>query len=121
MPQHSAILPAYGSKSIHANHIDMTKFEYMEDSGFVDVSTTLWRWARDLAKETSVTGDVQPVGAQYPSEFPHSPPRPLTIEDGRSQGNNMLPNVNEFSGQNNTGGGRVFQGSINSGGNVSVG
>lgn len=99
MPQHSAVLPAYGSKSIHANHIDMTKFESTEDSGFVDVSTTLWRWARDLSKEATATRDAQPAVAQHLSELPYSLPRPLTIEDGRSQGKNVSRSFNTSVGR----------------------
>lgn len=113
MPQHSAILPAYGSKSIHANHMDMTKFESVEDPGFVDVSTTLWRWVRDLANETNATSVV--------SEIPQSRSGRLGIEGGRSTAENAWRSVNTFSGQNDTGGGRLFQGSIDAQGNVTIG
>lgn len=120
MPQHSAILPAYGSKSIHANHMDMTKFESVEDPGFMDVSTTLWRWVRDLAKQTNVTSVVSET-PQSQSEIPQSQSGLLEIKGGRAPGENAWRSVNTFSGHNNTGGGRVFQGSIDAQGDVTIG
>lgn len=95
MPQHSAMLPAYGSKSSHANHMNMTKFESAEDPGFVNVSTTLWRWAKDLAKETTGSS-VMPEVWQSQSEISESRPRPLAIEVGRSQGQKSWWNVKTF-------------------------
>ena len=119
MPQHSAILPAYGSQSIHATHMGMTKFESAEDPGFVDVSTTLWRWARDLAKEAEVAS-VVPAASQGRSEGPQTRLRPLAIEDGTLHGEHTWRNINTFGGHNDTGGGRVFQGSIDARGDVSI-
>ena len=123
VPQHSAILPAYGSKSIHANHMEMTKFASAEDPGFADVSTTLWRWARDLGKEIDhVT--VIPQVPYGPLGIPESRSGPLLVEDDRSlrsQSGNKSQSVNYFGGYNNTGGGRVFQGNIDATGNVNVG
>ena len=100
--------------------MDMTKFESTEDPGFVDVSTTLWRWARDIAKETNASS-VVPEVSQSQLEMPQSRSKPLAIEDGRSHGEHEWRSVNTFGGQNNTGGGRVFQGSIDARGDVSIG
>ena len=113
MPLHSAILPAYGSRSIHANHMDMTKFEFADDPGFLDVSTTLWRWSRDLSNET-VTSSIVSQVSQSQATLP-------AIEDGVLHEETIPRSMNSFYGQNNTGGGRVFQGSIVGKGNVNVG
>ncbi|KAH7411529.1 Alpha/Beta hydrolase protein, partial [Cadophora sp. MPI-SDFR-AT-0126] len=48
VPHRSAILPSYGSQSIHANHMDMPKFSSEQDPGYLAVSTMLWRWQKDL-------------------------------------------------------------------------
>ena len=120
MPQHSAILPAYGSKSIHANHMDMTKFDSAEDPGFMDVSTTLWRWARDLANESSNSTAFPQIPQNQP-KVAQSQPGQLAIGDGTLHGENAWRNANTFSGQNITGGGRVFQGNIDAKGDVRIG
>ncbi len=48
VPKHSAILPAYTSVAIRANHMDMPKFSSAQDPGYQAISNELWRWARDL-------------------------------------------------------------------------
>ena len=113
MPQHSAILPAYGSKSIHANHMDMTKFEFADDPGYSDVSTTLWRWKKDLSTETKNASAMSQV-AQGQALLPG-------IGAQRSKGETTVHSINSFHGQNDTRGGKVFQGSIDVRGDVHIG
>lgn len=48
VPQHSAILPDYTSISIHADHMNMTKFSSAEDPGFVAVHSEIRRWVREF-------------------------------------------------------------------------
>ncbi|KAK7177280.1 hypothetical protein PSPO01_16676, partial [Paraphaeosphaeria sporulosa] len=50
VPAHSAILPGYIPIGIRSNHMDMTKFEGVDDSGFLAVAGELRRWARALAR-----------------------------------------------------------------------
>ena len=47
MPQNSAILPGYIPIGIHRTYIDITKFDNLEDPGFVAVSGELCRWVKD--------------------------------------------------------------------------
>ncbi|PMD17926.1 hypothetical protein NA56DRAFT_542480, partial [Hyaloscypha hepaticicola] len=48
VPKHSAILPAYSSYGIHANHMDMVKFANANDAGYVAVRGELQRWVRRI-------------------------------------------------------------------------
>ena len=93
--------------------MDMTKFEFADDPGYLDVSTTLWRWSRDLSNEI-VKASIVPQVSQSQATLPAS-------EDGNLFEETIAHNTNRFYGQNNTGGGRVFQGSIVGKGDVSVG
>ena len=85
--------------------MDMTKFEIAEDPGYLDVSTTLWRWIRDLS-----TSQVAQGQATLPA-----------IRNEKSQGETTSRITNSFHGQNNTRGGKVFQGSIDAKGDVHIG
>jgi hypothetical protein len=107
VPQHSAILPAYGSKPIHANHMDMTKFESADDLGFVDVLTTLWGWARDLAKEVNTSPAVSqvPLGQL---EKAHRLSKEPVVDNEITQDTNIGRNFYTFRGQNITEGGSIF-------------
>ncbi|KAK0619672.1 hypothetical protein B0T14DRAFT_456077 [Immersiella caudata] len=50
VPKHSAILPAYNSIGIYANHMDMARFADEEDPGFESVSGELLRWVKTIQK-----------------------------------------------------------------------
>ncbi|KAI9838418.1 MAG: hypothetical protein M1837_002501 [Sclerophora amabilis] len=52
VPMYSAVLSRYGNKSIHADHVGMTKFESAQSQGFQDVSGRLWLWV-DMVKRAS--------------------------------------------------------------------
>lgn len=45
---HSAILSGYSNRSIHADHMGMTKFGGNRDPGYVAVSEQLWLWVHTL-------------------------------------------------------------------------
>ncbi|KAI9858313.1 MAG: hypothetical protein M1813_007588 [Trichoglossum hirsutum] len=48
VPMHSAILPAYVSMGIHSDHMHMTKFEFEDDLGFINIAGELQRWVKKL-------------------------------------------------------------------------
>jgi hypothetical protein len=48
VPYHSAILPQYTAKTIHSDHVNMTKFASQEDNGYMQVSSELRRWVKGL-------------------------------------------------------------------------
>jgi hypothetical protein len=60
VPKHSAILPAYNSIGIYANHMDMARFSDEVDEGYLSVSTELLRWVRAIQKANGV---AQPAAA----------------------------------------------------------
>ncbi len=47
-----AILSAYPNRSIHGNHMEMTKFGSETDSGYIAVRDQLWLWVNALDKKT---------------------------------------------------------------------
>jgi len=55
VPSHSAILPGYIPIGIHSNHMEMTKFEDVDDPGFVAIAGELRRWVKGLAQVESST------------------------------------------------------------------
>lgn len=80
VPSHSAILPGYIPIGIRSNHMDMTKFENSDDSGFAIFAGELRRWVKHLAaaKNTSVPEVIaaQPSQAEQRQDhtqslFPH--------------------------------------------------
>ena len=46
MPKYSAIIPGYILVGIRSNYIDVTKFEDVDDFGFVVVPGELRRWIK---------------------------------------------------------------------------
>jgi hypothetical protein len=53
VPRHSAILSAYPGRSIHANHMEMTKFSSSTDLGYQVVSNQLWLWTDEIGSEAN--------------------------------------------------------------------
>ncbi|KAL9616879.1 MAG: hypothetical protein Q9160_008301 [Pyrenula sp. 1 TL-2023] len=49
VPKHSAVLPQYASYSIHANHMDMTKFSASNNAGYKRVLGETRRWIKDIS------------------------------------------------------------------------
>ncbi|MCJ1438195.1 hypothetical protein MMC27_007582 [Xylographa pallens] len=58
VPRHSAKLDAYTNVSIHANHMEMTKFDSLEDPGFRLVSNQLQRWVNEFGL---IEGDISTI------------------------------------------------------------
>ena len=85
--------------------MDMTKFDSPEDPGFIDISTTLWRWTRDLANERSALANLTEKDQER-------------IEEPENDKERI---IQQWSGKNITRDGRVFQGNINTTGNVNIG
>ncbi|KAJ5391974.1 hypothetical protein N7509_007464 [Penicillium cosmopolitanum] len=48
VPNYSAILNNYGNRSIHGNHMQMTRFSGKTDQGYVAVSDQLWAWVETI-------------------------------------------------------------------------
>ncbi|KAK5655837.1 hypothetical protein OQA88_5376 [Cercophora sp. LCS_1] len=63
VPKHSAILPAYNSIGIYANHMDMARFSDGEDPGYLSVSTELMRWVRAILKANAASAAGPQVSA----------------------------------------------------------
>jgi hypothetical protein len=64
---------------IHANHMDMTKFDHAQNAGYQAVSNELWRWAkairsRVLASSTEASGQTpaEKAGQKRLTELPES-------------------------------------------------
>jgi hypothetical protein len=121
----SAILPAYTSVGIHADHIGMTKFESKEDPGFVSVEAELLRIVRkaraeslevtDNSKETPLAGKpLEDTAAKYTlvqaAEFPAA----------KSNDGNTGPAHIGDNYQSNAlyGGTQTFQGDVRFGGST---
>jgi protein SERAC1 len=64
VPKHSAILSAYRCQSIHANHMDMTRFSGANDPGYQAVSGELWLWANEIEEQLA----SKPLQAQPTKE-----------------------------------------------------
>ncbi|KAJ5663921.1 hypothetical protein N7507_004652 [Penicillium longicatenatum] len=57
---HSAILSGCSNRSIHADHMEMTKFGSNRDPGYVAVSQQLWLWIYTL-EESKAQAQAAPV------------------------------------------------------------
>jgi hypothetical protein len=58
VPKDSAVLPQYLSTSIHANHMDMTKFSGANDAGYMAVSSLLRGWVKELETVTKTSTET---------------------------------------------------------------
>ena len=54
VPRESAILPAYTSIGIHADHKQMTKFSSAADPGFLNLKGEINRWTKDILNDRSL-------------------------------------------------------------------
>jgi hypothetical protein len=57
----SAILPAYPHIGISKNHMDMTRFSSRDDQGFLDVTSDLRRWMKQVEKVQGTQHQPIPV------------------------------------------------------------
>ena len=69
VPKHSAILPAYNSIGIWANHMDMVRFSSNNDQGYLSVSTELLRWVRAVQKTANPAAPPAPAEAPTAESF----------------------------------------------------
>jgi hypothetical protein len=96
----SAILPAYNSIGIHADHMNMTKFASEDDPGFVSVVREIRRWVKALKAFSANSEDTAlvPVAA-------------------RAAGNSVVHHYGDNTGGVNAvyGGNQTFHGSMNFG------
>jgi protein SERAC1 len=63
VPSHSAILPGYIPIGIRSNHMDMTRFENVDDPDFAIFAGELRRWVKHLAAAEN-TGVPEVITAQ---------------------------------------------------------
>ncbi|KAF2798736.1 hypothetical protein K505DRAFT_405002 [Melanomma pulvis-pyrius CBS 109.77] len=64
VPSHSATLPGYVPIGIHSNHMDMTKFENVDEPGFFAVTGELRRWYREIS--ACASNPITGIGQQGP-------------------------------------------------------
>ena len=60
MPQDSAILPGYIPIGIHADHMNMTKFDSINDPGFLAIYGELRRWIKEISQKAAQDGRDEP-------------------------------------------------------------
>ncbi|KAH0537120.1 hypothetical protein FGG08_006053 [Glutinoglossum americanum] len=73
VPKHSAILPSYNSIGIHANHMDMPRFDTPQDAGYQAISAEILRWTRAHARLQSSAPQPAPL-----QQFGYPAPAPLS-------------------------------------------
>jgi hypothetical protein len=66
VPDTSAKLNGHLSEGIHANHMDMARFEDEEDPGFKKVANQIWRCMQEILKPKN--GSVRSIGPHEPWE-----------------------------------------------------
>ena len=54
VPRASAVIPGYTSIGIHSDHEGMTKFEEINDPGFLGVAHVLLQWTKDLQSNLGI-------------------------------------------------------------------
>lgn len=75
---HSAILSGCSNRSIHADHMGMTKFGGNRDPGYVAVSEQLWLWVHTL-EDLEAQAQAASVRTQ---PQPHQHQQQRTIDSG---------------------------------------
>ena len=119
VPKASATLDRYPSISIHANHIDMTKFMSDQDPDYRNVVSELRRFTNPVPhqpKEASgfVSSEFSETGGKSHNETRHQGQSAKEHEQSTATGDSSSTQptgpVNAFSGTFNSGGGKMFQG-----------
>ncbi|KAK3166744.1 hypothetical protein OEA41_009869 [Lepraria neglecta] len=110
VPKASATLDRYTSVGIHANHMDMTKFLSDQDPDYQNVLSELQRFIalRLASSESSGTGgeshcEVRNQGYSAGEQV-------KTTVHNKAIPNQPTRSINTFSGNFNTGGGKMIQG-----------
>lgn len=128
VPKTSATLDGYTSIGIHANHMEMTKFSSKQDPDYRNVLSELRRFIEPgqhqprkalalTSSESSASGTQRNLHGDTQNEISSAGKQdPIIVHEKTISGQPTGP-VNTFSGNFNTGGGKMFQGgSFNSGG-----
>ncbi len=122
MPKDSATLDRYASISIHANHMDMTKFLSDQDPDYRNVLSELQRFIqppkRQPKKVQLSAFPASPTSLESPGQSNHEMRNEgsLVAEQSQTPVHEIDPPyrptrlVNTFSGNFNTGGGKLIQG-----------
>lgn len=111
MPKHSAIIPGFQSRGIHAHHKDMTKFRGRNDPGYKALLGELRRWIREI--KMNLTSAPDPVAAVFQEGISNN------WITSPSQGISSTGKALIYT-QNNSGGGMIIQGNNISPANGSV-
>ncbi len=109
VPKHSAIIPGYPHRGIHANHQDMAKFKSADDPGYKSVLGVLRRWMREIEETLTSNLNSSRSAKETRKQWPNLPQERI-IHQGSSV----------FYGQNNSGGGMIIQGNNISSPNGSI-
>lgn len=104
VPMHSAILPSYESRSIRANHTDLTRFAALHEAGYQSICAVLRRWARTLGESHCVAQDSPDKSRDVFKGFPGPAAEGST----------------NFVGTNIVESGTVLQGTYAAGGNMTI-
>ncbi|MCJ1271350.1 hypothetical protein MMC22_011250 [Lobaria immixta] len=75
--RNSAIIPGYAGYGIHANHMDMTKFDGRDDAGYESVVGELRRWVKGL--KSSFHTVPPPTSETFTGPPPPTAPKPLFL------------------------------------------
>ena len=106
VPSHSAVLPGYIPIGIHSNHMDMTKFENLEDPGFVAVAGEIRRWSKELMSQENTRLPQSNAGDSQTDRASHGAGgRTLGPQVGR-----ITQGGSEYNGPISVSGGSLFQG-----------
>jgi hypothetical protein len=102
VPSHSAILPGYIPIGIRNNHMDMTKFEDVEDPGFIAVAGELRRWVKELIRAGDASSPQLGIGSSQRN----------AANGGVGEGASERQGGSHFNGPTTVSGGSVFQGNF---------
>jgi hypothetical protein len=96
VPEESAILEQYSNASIHANHMDMAKFDNEADVGYLAVCGVLKDWIDNL-----VDGSDRKIGVDGDSGAEEALPRTsISKSDSRNQNGSKSPSISQIQATN---------------------
>lgn len=122
MPKGSATLDRYTSIGIHANHMDMTKFLSNQDPDYRNVFSELQRFIQPLEQQPKMAQPLafsaSPTSSETQGQSHHKmrnegssvAEQDQTTVPGKDHPDQTTRLVNTFSGNFNTGGGKMIQG-----------
>ncbi|KAF3040675.1 hypothetical protein E8E12_003674 [Didymella heteroderae] len=96
VPKHSAILPSYNAIGIHANHMEMSKYDSIHNPGYGAVSGEIRRWLKAIKNRRDAEKMVS--NAPIPVDDWSTPTRrPYTEQTAPIAREHSQPNMNTFS------------------------